>query len=168
MNCFVFRICKSDFRMFKERISCPEAALTAPFPGYRLADCGNAAASLHRHLHRFSQLHHHRFMFLGRRQGAVDPDAVAILARCRKQRARRDLDLQPAQLFGDADHIHLLRELHPQHKTALRPGDADPAGEKLPQPAGVDLDIALIDLPHPPHVAVIMAFANKVKGRQLG
>lgn len=90
MNCFVFRICKSDFRMFKERISCPEAALTAPFPGYRLADCGNAAASLHRHLHRFSQLHHHRFMFLGRRQGAVDPDAVAILARCRKQRARRD------------------------------------------------------------------------------
>lgn len=106
-------------------------------------------------------------MFLGRRQGAVDPDAVAILARRGKQRARRDLDFQPAQLFGDADHIHLLRELHPQHKTALRPGDADPAGEKFPQPAGVDLHIALIDLPHPPHVTVVVAFANKVTGRQL-
>ena len=153
--------------MFKERISCPEAALTAPFPGYRLADCENAAASLHRHLHRFSQLHHHRFMFLSRRQGAVDPDAVAILARRGKQRPRRDLDLQPAQLFGDADHIHLLRELNPQHKTAVRPGDADPAGEQFPPPAGVDLAIALLDLPHPPHVAVVVAFANQITARQL-
>lgn len=31
MNCFVFRICKSDFRMFKERISCPEARLPRLF-----------------------------------------------------------------------------------------------------------------------------------------
>lgn len=107
-------------------------------------------------------------MFLGRRQGAVDPDAVAILARRRKQRSRRDLDLQPGQLFGDADHIHLLRELHPQHKTTFWPGDADPAGEKFPQPAGVDLHITLIDLPHPPHVTVVVAFANKIAGRQLG
>ena len=101
------------------------------------------------------------------RQCAVDAHTVAILPRCGEQRTRCNLDFEATELLSDTDHIDLERQLDPQHKATFWSGDADPAGEVFPYPAGVDLHIALINLAHTTNMSMIMSFAHKGSRCQL-
>ena len=75
-------------------------------------------------------------------------------------------------LSGDiADGRHTpyphVRAANPEHKAAFRSGDADTARKVLAQPAGIDFHVALINLPHPAHMPVVMSFTDKCQGCQL-